>query len=172
MYLWREDSLTNSNDTWEPIMKFQAHDKYITNIAFKDEKTLMTSSSDGTLRLWSMENDEKKRQTNSTIKDGNDKGEKCGKENEIIETINEGEEAREMAMRIKNYQGHEGWVWDFKFSADGAYMVSVGSDSIARLWDVESGEVISIYVGHQKTLTSVALNDLTFTAIPSHSIAI
>jgi len=162
--LWKEEEIEdNGNIELEPIIKFQAHNKYITNVAFRDGgKTLMTSSADGTLKLWSI--DKKRDSEKRGEEEEKAKNEKEEKNNQKKNTENDNKNngIENMATQVRSYQGHEGWVWDFKFSADGAYMVSVGSDSIARLWDVENGEIISIYVGHQKALTSVALNDLTF----------
>ena len=42
---------------------------------------------------------------------------------------------------------------------DAAYLVTASTDATARLWDLGSGEAIRVYSGHQKGLTSCALND-------------
>lgn len=55
--------------------------------------------------------------------------------------------------------GHKRWVWDCVFSVDAAYLVTASTDATARLWDLGSGEAIRVYSGHQKGLTSCALND-------------
>ncbi len=60
---------------------------------------------------------------------------------------------------LKTLQGHSNWSWDVVFSADSSFLVSVASDGNARLWDIEAGECICLYTGHQKALTSVAMND-------------
>jgi len=59
----------------------------------------------------------------------------------------------------KTLKGHQKWVWDCSFSADSAYLVTASSDKTSKLWDLKSGEVILDYKGHQKAVTSVALND-------------
>jgi len=59
----------------------------------------------------------------------------------------------------KTLQGHTAWVWDCSFSADSAYIVTASSDKTAKLWDVKTAEIIVDYKGHQKAITSVALND-------------
>jgi len=59
----------------------------------------------------------------------------------------------------KTLTGHQKWVWDCGFSADSAYLVTGSSDKTAKLWDLKSGEVILDYTGHQKAVTTVALND-------------
>jgi G protein beta subunit-like protein len=59
----------------------------------------------------------------------------------------------------KTLSGHQAWVWDCSFSADSAYIVTASSDKTAKLWDVKTAEIIVDYKGHQKAITSVALND-------------
>lgn len=54
---------------------------------------------------------------------------------------------------------HQRWVWDAVFSADSLYMVSVSSDTTGKLWSIKSGEVLKTYVGHNLSVSCVALND-------------
>lgn len=61
----------------------------------------------------------------------------------------------------KTLVGHQGWVWDCVFSVDGAYLVSASSDTTSRLWDINTGEAIRVYSGHQKATVCCALNDGT-----------
>lgn len=58
----------------------------------------------------------------------------------------------------KTLTAHQRWVWDACFSADSAYLVTASSDYTAKLWDVQTGEVIRHYAG-QMAVTCVALND-------------
>lgn len=55
--------------------------------------------------------------------------------------------------------GHSNWVWDAAFSADSSFILTGASDNTARLWDAEAGEMISIFSGHAKAITAVAIND-------------
>lgn len=55
--------------------------------------------------------------------------------------------------------GHSHWVWDAAFSADSSFLLTGSSDNTARLWDLDSGEVICIYSGHAKAIAAVAIND-------------
>lgn len=59
----------------------------------------------------------------------------------------------------KTLVGHQRWVWDVAFSADSAYLVTASSDHVARLWEVASGETMRQYVGHNRAVVCVALND-------------
>lgn len=54
---------------------------------------------------------------------------------------------------------HQRWVWDAVFSADSLYMVTVSSDQTGKLWNIKTGEVMKTYVGHNLTVSCVALND-------------
>ena len=58
----------------------------------------------------------------------------------------------------RNLAQHQRWVWDACFSADSAYLVTASSDQTAKLWDVQTGEVIRHYTS-QMAITCVALND-------------
>ena len=58
--------------------------------------------------------------------------------------------------------GHTEWVWDCAFTADSAYIITASSDMVPRLWDISTGETMRFYSAHQKAVTSIALNDLSF----------
>ena len=50
---------------------------------------------------------------------------------------------------------HSGYVNSVAFSPDGKKVVSGNYDKTARLWDVESGEVLKKYEGHSYSVLSV-----------------
>jgi G protein beta subunit-like protein len=56
--------------------------------------------------------------------------------------------------------GRQKWVWDCAFSADSAYILTASSDNNARLFERATGEVVSVFTGHAKAVTSIALNDI------------
>lgn len=71
---------------------------------------------------------------------------------------------------VHRLRGHQRWVWDLQFSADGAYLFTASSDRSARLWDVShwtkgtsrvdgSGRCLVQYKGHMKACIALALND-------------
>ena len=61
----------------------------------------------------------------------------------------------------RSLEGHSKWVWDATFSADSMYVLTASTDTTVRLWEVQSGEQVSVFTGqHTKGITSVALNDL------------
>jgi G protein beta subunit-like protein len=51
------------------------------------------------------------------------------------------------------------WVWDVAFSNDSQYVITGSSDTVARLWNINTGENVREYSGHQKAITSVAFSD-------------
>ncbi|MCP4418577.1 MAG: hypothetical protein GY805_18310, partial [Chloroflexi bacterium] len=53
---------------------------------------------------------------------------------------------------------HDGAINDVAFSADGTLLTSASSDGTARLWDVNSGETLRVFSGHNGPVLSVALN--------------
>lgn len=54
---------------------------------------------------------------------------------------------------------HTNWVWDCSFSADSEYLVTASSDKTCRLWDLNKGDTIRVFAGHQKAVTCLALHD-------------
>ncbi len=53
---------------------------------------------------------------------------------------------------------HEGWTWAVAFSADGRYAVTGGSDRIAQVRDVQSGEPVGKPMRHAHEVWSVAFS--------------
>lgn len=51
------------------------------------------------------------------------------------------------------------WVWDVAFSADSQFLITASSDSVVRLWHVETAEIRREYTGHQKAVTALAFSD-------------
>ena len=58
---------------------------------------------------------------------------------------------------LKTLTGHQRWVWDAVFSHDSDFLVTASSDQSLRLWDLEQGETIRQYTGHNKAVVCVAL---------------
>lgn len=53
------------------------------------------------------------------------------------------------------------WVWDCAFTADSKYLITGSSDSVARLWNLETGAVQLEYQGHSKAITCLAFRDVS-----------
>lgn len=55
--------------------------------------------------------------------------------------------------------GHLGWVWDCAFTANSDYLLSVSTDTIIRIWDIQTGDLKRPLKGHTKGITSLAFSD-------------
>jgi len=52
------------------------------------------------------------------------------------------------------------WIWDCSFSEDSHYVITASSDNNGRLWNVDKGEAIREYSGHQKAICCLAFRDV------------
>ncbi|POS73847.1 rapamycin complex subunit LST8 target [Diaporthe helianthi] len=133
VFVW---SLIQTYDRTElqPITQFSAHKEYITRILLSpDVKKLATCSADHTAKIWEVDVDEAARQDESG--------------------------SLQPFPLEATLTGHQRWVWDCAFSADSAYLVTACSDHYARLWELQSQQIIRQYNGHHRGAVCVALND-------------
>lgn len=118
-----------------PVTQFSAHKEYITRILLSpDVKKLATCSADHTAKIW-----------------------------EVIDIDPTAEGEPQPFPLEATLTGHQRWVWDCAFSADSAYLVTACSDHYARLWEVNSQQIIRQYNGHHRGAVCVALNDYSET---------
>jgi WD40 repeat protein len=66
---------------------------------------------------------------------------------------------------LREFEGHEGYVWDVAFSPDGKNALSASWDNTLILWDLESGEIIHHLLGHQHNVRKVAFHPDGRTAV-------
>ncbi|CAD6500135.1 BgTH12-04238 [Blumeria graminis f. sp. triticale] len=122
-----------------PITHFNAHNNYITRVLLSpDVKHLATCSADHTAKIWEV------------------------KDPEAVLPISDQSTDLKNPKPFKlesTLTGHQRWVWDCAFSADSAYLVTACSDHYARLWELQSEQIIRQYNGHHRGLVCVALND-------------
>ncbi|KAL2023796.1 hypothetical protein VTK56DRAFT_1063 [Thermocarpiscus australiensis] len=113
-----------------PLTQFSAHKEYITRILLSpDVKKLATCSADHTAKIW-----------------------------EVNPDVEPDAEPKAFPLEA-TLTGHQRWVWDCAFSADSAYLVTACSDHYARLWELQSQQIIRQYNGHHRGAVCVALND-------------
>lgn len=59
-----------------------------------------------------------------------------------------------MVIFIRDFKllsiGHHKWVWDCAFSCDSQLLVTCSTDCVAKIWNIESGEVIRNFAGHTR----------------------
>ncbi|KAG9066466.1 hypothetical protein KI688_001692 [Linnemannia hyalina] len=157
-------------ETWKRIHSLQGHDSKIIGVAFSPcSRYLVSGSWDGRLVLWNCETGVVNR-----IMEGHSAGTSavafspCGKQVASVSLdkslrlcdINTGackvyvSDAATLEPR-SSWMSHIGNVTGVSFSPDGQLIVSCGGDSLVKLWDSNTGALISVFTGHTKPVTSV-----------------
>lgn len=117
-----------------PFRTWRAHSKYGIKCLFSPNgKYLVTTSADHTAKVW---------RTSDIMRYNPDDQQK--------ETLS--------PYKILTSENQR-WVWDASFSADSQFLVTASSDSVVRLWHVETAETRREYTGHQKAVTALAFSD-------------
>lgn len=121
---------------------WKAHSKYGLKCLFSPNgKYLVTTSADHTAKIWKT----------------------CDIMNYDPEVNNHQQDDSCSSSTIQPYQvlttENQRWVWAAEFSADSQFLVTASSDSVVRLWHVESAEIRREYTGHQKGVTALAFSD-------------
>ena len=70
---------------------------------------------------------------------------------------------------LREFEGHEGFVWDLAYSPDGKTALSASWDNTLILWDLASGEIIHRLLGHQDNVRNVAFHPDGRTAVSGSS---
>lgn len=157
VYVWRLITVRDVTSL-VPVTKFKAHGTYITRVLLSpDVRHLATCSADHTARIWQVDlegnNDGNGNSEHSPSSEGED-------EDSPPNGNQDGNPEEPHAFELlKELDGHQRWVWDCAFSADSAYLVTACSDHYARLWELQSKQIIRQYNGHHRGAVCVALND-------------
>lgn len=148
----------------EPILKLNGHTDKVNSAIFKEENkkslySILTTSNDSTVRLWSI--------VNNTI---NDSVVFTGHEDKttyadfhpigtIIASCSHDKTWRifdiETKKEILLQEGHSSGVTSLSFQSDGALLCSGDLGGIGLVWDLRSGRNIKNLVGHAKQITKV-----------------
>ena len=130
-------------DTGEELRIFTGHQNAISSVAVTSDGRLVTGSGDGTARLWDMETGKEVRvlsniqRLSSFVAVGPD-GERISKSRK--------ETARLRANMVSSVA-----------VAPGGQLITGSRDGSMRVWDMETGEEISVLAGHELPITSVAV---------------
>ena len=122
--------------------------------------TVLTTSVDGTARLWDIDSGEPlqrfsghNRMVNNAVflPDG-----------EHILTNGTDGTVRQWELatgeEVSRFPDHESSVWALALSPDGRYLVTSDDSGLAYLWDVETKEMIRDYYGHNDVINSAAFS--------------
>ncbi|MCB0034069.1 MAG: protein kinase [Anaerolineales bacterium] len=144
-------------ETGEPLFTLDGHKGTVGSAVFSpDEKTILTSSGDGTVRVW-----DASLWIGGEVQTGYFFG--VGRDLQI--SPNEQVIALSGSLRsslssavildrqtfepIYNLELGEGEVNGSSFHPDGSRLATVGSDNVIRIWDMNNGEPLLSWVGHE-----------------------
>ncbi|KAI9343658.1 hypothetical protein BDR26DRAFT_933176 [Obelidium mucronatum] len=125
-----------------------------------DETTVVSASSDMTVKLWSVETGEciktlvgHFRGVTSVAITSDGQTVASGSSDETVKLW-----SVETGECIKTLVGHSRGVTSVAISSDGQTVASGSNDETVQLWSVETGECIKTLVGHSQKVTSVAIS--------------
>jgi U4/U6 small nuclear ribonucleoprotein PRP4 len=136
-----------SGSTCRHITTFRGHSERIHDLAFHPRATLdlspsvvnfATSSSDRTVRCWSLASDDEA--------NGN------GNSNDTAP------DALKYLISLASLTGHEDRVNGVEFHPSGRYIGSCSSDKTWRLWDVETKKELLLQEGHSKAIHAISFH--------------
>ena len=115
----------------------------------KDGVQILTSSGDGTSRIWNVDTGEeivclkghdKLMSTAEWSPDGSTVVTASSNNRAILWDASTG--------KVRYYLVHQSSVWIVHFSPDGSKVLSISDDGTARVWDSESGRLLTMFAGH------------------------
>ncbi|MCI4664975.1 MAG: TIR domain-containing protein, partial [Neomegalonema sp.] len=137
---------------------FSGHSDDVTSVAFSpDGRRILTSSRDGTARLWLPEGE-----AFVVSSDPNDSVYPVAFSPDGARILTGSGTARlwdaASGKQLKVFSGNSSYVMSVAFSPDGARILTGSGDDMARLWDAASGKVLKEFSGHSADVTSVAFS--------------
>lgn len=172
--LWEKDGNWEKNNQRTTVRIFQEdsnHKQGVTSVAFTpDEKNVVTSSLDQTIRLWQISTG-KNTKTFRGLKDRIWSVAVAPNGRYIAGACNDGIIMCWSLSNVKKLgtlEGHAGPVFDLDFSPNGLYMASAGADQIVRIWNMTNATEVTACSGHTDKVYS-AIWDPTGTYVLSAS---
>jgi serine/threonine protein kinase len=157
--------IVTTHHNWDCIYTFDWHNKPINSIAlFADGKYLVSGDEGGTVAVWNLSFPQPiatycinhpvcsvaASPNHSQIATG-DKNRKVQiRRREAVMTS-----MKELHVDLSNLDSHGGFVYTVQFSPDGQMLASGGADSQIRLWNADTGKIMSTLDGHDRAVTAV-----------------
>lgn len=152
---------------------WKAHLKYGIKCMFSPNgKYLVTTSADHTAKVYKtsdiMQQPRQQQQPQTSLSDSSDdqtsqKDQQTQSKQELrpqllLQATNHHQQQPLLPYKVLTCESQR-WVWDVAFSADSQFLVTASSDSVVRLWHLETAEIRREYTGHQKAVTALAFSD-------------
>lgn len=155
-YVYRLKSQDQGTTCLKKRLRLPAHRKYAIKCKFSPDSTLLvTTSADSTAKVWRTadllpltQDGDPTDIANSSI---------GSNLSSIMSSTWPTSENLSPFVTLKT--PNQRWVWDVAFSMDSQYVITASSDNNARLWNINTGENIREYSGHQKAITALAFSD-------------
>jgi len=145
MHTWKprkgDDGVVRLGESTEVV---EAHTDYITKATFGPKgAALATASADKTVQLW-------RRVSAAEVAARAEAGAAEGAEAAASAAAASGGGARAGPRweRGPRLVGHQGWVWDAAFNADGSFVFTGSADGTARLWNAGTGDLAMSFNEH------------------------
>ncbi|ORY28890.1 WD40 repeat-like protein [Rhizoclosmatium globosum] len=152
---------------WSPFTLL-GHSNNVRSVAFSpDSHTVVSGSSDNTVKLWSVETGECVKTllghsgwVNSVAFSPDSKTVVAGSADKTVKLW-----SVETGECVKTFVGHSSSVVSATFSPDSKFVVSGSVDKTVKLWSVETGECVKTLVGHSGWVFSVAFSPNSKTVV-------
>ena len=133
-------------------LRLPAHKKYALRCKFSPDSTLLvTTSADTTAKVW---------RTADLLPLSQDADvDPANMSTTSLATSTPWPTTENLSPLVTLKTPNQRWVWDVAFSMDSEYVITASSDNNARLWNINTGENIREYSGHQKAITALAFSD-------------
>ncbi|WVW80264.1 hypothetical protein I302_102242 [Kwoniella bestiolae CBS 10118] len=161
-----DGSLTE--DEGQPFRKLIGHSGPVYSLSFdplygssSPPSTLLSSSQDGTVRLWSTDT-----YSNLVVYRGHGKDPvwdvEWGPMGVYFATASRDRTARlwssDRVTPLRMYTGHLSDVNCVRFHPNSLYLATGSNDSSCRLWDVQRGACVRLFMGHTDAVTTMAIS--------------
>nr|XP_019001799.1 transcription initiation factor TFIID subunit 5 [Kwoniella mangroviensis CBS 8507]OCF65260.1 transcription initiation factor TFIID subunit 5 [Kwoniella mangroviensis CBS 8507] len=170
MHLYVADPSDGSliEDEGQPFRKLIGHSGPVYSLSFDplygsaaSPSTLLSSSQDGTVRLWSMDT-----YSNLVVYRGHGKDPvwdvEWGPMGVYFATASRDRTARlwssDRVTPLRMYTGHLSDVNCVRFHPNSLYLATGSNDSSCRLWDVQRGACVRLFMGHTDAITTMAIS--------------